>query len=228
MQYHIRQWKDVQDQGDRQWYPETQPGWRNTSTGKIWGEKGKTIVSPGKDPRYLNLTLNRAPVDWKVQSIEMPTKLLDNSVLEVTVALPQAGPVWISVDAEFTMYYSQENSTPFEYTKPWVLTIHPDDALIDVGNWLLSYMDATSYHARLIGQVNARVVRALRPFRIGIGFRCGTSTAKGQWLFTAVRCEAAGGLISAGTPIELEAAGSAEAICAGEDEGFVVLEPDVQ
>lgn len=222
-QYHIRQWKDVQVSGERRWFPEIQPGWKDVSKGLMWGESGKTVVSPGKDPRYLNLKVSPSSKDWVAKPIAMPISVLDSPTLEISMTLPQTGPVWISMDAEFTMYYSQVNSTPFDYSSPWTFTIQPDTVLTELGNWVVSYMDASTYHARIIGQINARAVKALKPFRLGIAFRCGTATPKGQWLFTAIRCEAAGGLVSAGIPIE--EASPVEPICAGQDLGFVVLDP---
>lgn len=234
----VRLWKDVQAQEQRQWEQQTDPGWFQPDRSVVYAAKGKSVVTPGEHYAYSDFRTFGKPVENKiVPRIKMPTPLLDSALMSLTIQSPQAGPVWLTLDAEMSLYYWTKNVAPFDWSQPWELELDSSKVIQPVGDWVFSRLDSSTFHARIIGQIAARVFRALTDFNVRFAFRCGTATPKGQWLITSIRCEVVAGTVAAGLPIEGmgdQPTGlppfpfpemSEEENCAGEASGFVLVQP---
>lgn len=141
----------------------------------------------------------------RYQEVEtMSLKILDarlgSTVLQMVSYAPDLGPLILSLDIDLLMYYPQENSAPFDYSKPWEVVIDPGAALETVGKFIVKQVVAQSYHARFLAVVHAFAKSTVQKYAIKFTFRCGTSTPKGQWLFSTFRCESALGWLTTGPP----------------------------
>lgn len=139
-------------------------------------------------------------VDVETMSLKIVDAKIGNTVLQLVSYAPDTGPLILSLDFDLMMYYPQQNSAPFDYGKPWEVTIDPGQALQAVGDFVVKQVVAQRYHARFQAVVHAIAQSTTSRYAIKFTFRCGTETTKGQWLFASFRCESALGWLTTGAP----------------------------
>lgn len=226
--YSFRQYQDQQIQEVRQWVWQTQEGLPSADDlVKLTETARSSIVADSQ--AYEDFKQVVEPLDTK-PVMQMTRRVLDNAYLQVTMQSPSQGPLWLSADFELQMYYAQQNSAAFEWGDAWELSFEPTKVLADIGEWSIASVEHSPYHVRLLARVAARVVKRFSDFKFGLQFRCGTQTAKGQWLSTSVRCELAVGVLSLGLPtvgVGDPASSSEEEdalVCAGEADEFILVD----
>lgn len=225
--FHIAQrlYKDTQDQGVRKWWPELQPGFDTTGDSYYTINSGSQWLLPGSGAS--NITVTDAP-PTKLEpriSIAMPVAELDLGFLEATIVSATKGPHILAADFQLNMYYWEPSQAPFIYSKPWTIELPSSDVVDALTDWTISRLATTDYAARILGSLSVKIKKALKPFKVRLVFRCGTATAKGQWMIAAVRCETILTRGKLALPPAERSSDVAQRICAGSDEGFVLLEP---
>lgn len=208
----------------RKWWPETQDGWAQPSVGRyIRSAGGAARVLPGGTYHHLSVAQNpnSEPAPAPILTLSGP---LDDTWLDVTFKSWTTGPVLVSLDVDLSLYYWQENQAPFDWSQAWEIEVVPSDAITSVANWIVDRIDASNYHAYLLGSTTMRILKRLTEVKLRLKFRCGTSTPKGQWLMAAVRCEMVAGRAKLDRPpIEDERVGAVEEVSAGEADGYVLV-----
>lgn len=127
------------------------------------------------------------------------------------------GQFLVSLDMDLSMYYWQQNVTPFDFGRGWTIELQPAAYVRPVGDWVISKLATSPFHARFLGTLILYAERALAPFSIKAGIRCATDQTKGQWMISSFRCET---YFGAGR-LALPRSGRS---CAGNADEFVVVD----
>lgn len=205
----------------RKWWPEKQDGFSDRNVLSYINYVGSNMLQPGagskSDPFQ---RVSSKSTDETGQFLSLVQPRLDNPIFTLDLFAPQGrGQFLVSLDLDLSMYYWQENQTPFVFNDSWDIEVSPTDWVTPVGDWIVSKVSTSPYHARFLGSIILYAKAALKPFTVRAGIRCGTSTAKGQWMISSFRCESYFGAGRLALPGVLQAQD-----CAGNADEFEYLD----
>lgn len=174
---------------ERQWLEFTNPGSIPDRQSIEWDATTQNVLQPDQSaslyPNYRPATVNH-----DIPSFDMTSYKLSNPVFSFECYVPKRGKAWLFVDVEFWMQYWQENTAPFVYNEPWVLSFSPSNYVQVIGEWSIFRAVQDNYHAQMVGKLLLNFVKATN-IDFTVAIRCGTATPKGQVMFASARCEVA-------------------------------------